>query len=80
MARDIRKTANSAAGPAAEPLTRACLVYRLLRYGREDVKQSMADYEKKLREQQGRSLRRKAAALGHELVSKAAAAPGPVPG
>jgi transposase len=58
----------------------ACLVYRLLKYGREYVKQSMDDYEKKLREQQERSLRRKAAALGYELVSKGTAVPEPVPG
>jgi transposase len=58
----------------------ACLVYRMLKYGREYVKQSLDEYEKKLREQQERSLRRKAAALGYELVSKAAAVPAPVPG
>jgi transposase len=58
----------------------ACLVYRMLKYGREYVKQSLDEYEKKLREQQERSLRRKAAALGYELVSKAAAVPEPVPG
>jgi transposase len=58
----------------------ACLVYRLLKYGREYVKQSLDDYEKKLREQQERSLRRKAAALGYELVSKGTAVPEPVPG
>jgi transposase len=57
----------------------ACLVYRLLKYGREYVKQSLDEYEKKLREQLEHSLRRKAAALGYELVSKAAAVPEPVP-
>ena len=36
------------------------------------------EYEKKLREQQERSLRRKAAALGYDLVSKATTAPEPV--
>jgi transposase len=46
----------------------ACLVYRLLKYGREYVKQSMEAYEKKVREQLERSLRRKAAALGFELI------------
>ena len=55
-------------------------MYRLLKYGREYAKQSMDDYEKKLREQQERSLRRKAAALGYELVSKASAVPEAVPG
>ncbi|HJY87413.1 MAG TPA: IS110 family transposase [Candidatus Acidoferrales bacterium] len=46
----------------------ACLVYRLLKYGRGYVKQSMEEYEKKVREQLERSLRRKAAALGFELI------------
>ena len=56
----------------------ACLVYRMLKYGREYVKQALDEYEKKLREQQERSLRRKAAALGYDLVSKATTAPEPV--
>jgi hypothetical protein len=57
----------------------ACLVYRMLRYGREYVRQSMDDYEKKLRKQQERWLRRKAAALGYELLPKGAAVAEPVP-
>ena len=48
----------------------ACLVYRMLKYGREYVKQSMQEYEQKLRQQQERSLRRKATALGYDLVPK----------
>jgi len=44
----------------------ACLVYRMLKYGREYVKQSMEEYE--TREQQERSLRRKAGLLGFDLV------------
>jgi transposase len=48
----------------------ACLVYRMLKYGKEYVKQSMEDYEKKLRQQMERSLRRKAAALGYKLVAE----------
>jgi transposase len=48
----------------------ACLVYRMLRYGSEYVKQSMQEYEAKIRSQLERSLRRKAAALGYELVPK----------
>lgn len=52
----------------------ACLVYRLLKYGREYVKQSMEVYEKKVREQLERSLRRKAAALGFELIPQGATA------
>ena len=48
----------------------ACLVYRMLEYGTEYVKQSMEEYEQKVREQVERALRRKAAALGYELVPK----------
>jgi len=51
----------------------ACLVYRMLKYGRDYVKQSRDDYEAKIRQQQERSLRRKALALGYELVLKPAA-------
>jgi hypothetical protein len=53
----------------------ACLVYRMLKYGREYVRQSLQEYEQKLREQQEHSLRRKAAALGFDLVAQSAAAP-----
>jgi transposase len=53
----------------------ACLVYRMLKYGRDYVKQSMQDYEKKIRDQQERSLRRKARLLGFDLMPHAAAAP-----
>jgi transposase len=56
----------------------ACLVYRMLKYGREYVRQSLDAYEKKLRSQQERSLRRKAAALGYELVSRVPTVAGPV--
>src|SRR5215472_7359984 len=48
----------------------ATLVYRVLKYGREYVKRSMAEYEQKMREQLERSLQRKAAALGYSLVPK----------
>lgn len=48
----------------------ACLVYRMLKYGKEYVKQSVEQYEQKLKEQLERSLRRKAAALGYTLVEK----------
>src|SRR5262249_21620738 len=51
-----------------------CLVYRLLKYGREYVRRSQEEYEHKLREQQERSLRRRAAALGFDLVAHGAAA------
>jgi transposase len=54
----------------------ASLVYRMLKYGKEYVRQSMEAYERKIKDQVERSLRRKAAALGYELVAKPAAAPG----
>jgi hypothetical protein len=38
------------------------------------VKQSLAEYEKRMREQQERSLRRKARLLGFDLVAHGAAA------
>jgi hypothetical protein len=44
----------------------------MLKYGREYVRQSLAEYEQKLREQQERSLRRKAALLGFDLVAQGA--------
>jgi transposase len=53
----------------------ALLVYRLLKYGVEYVRQSLDDYAAKVKEQMERSLRRKAAQLGYELVPKAATAP-----
>jgi transposase len=52
----------------------ARLVYRMLKYGREYVKQSMEEYESKLKEKLERQLKAKAAKLGFELVPKAAAA------
>jgi transposase len=54
----------------------AGLVYRMLKYGKEYVKQSMEEYERKIKDQLERSLRRKAAALGYELVAKPAAQSG----
>jgi transposase len=54
----------------------ASLVYRMLKYGKEYVRQSMEAYERKIKDQVERSLRRKAAALGYELVAKPPAAPG----
>jgi hypothetical protein len=60
----------------------ACLVYRMLKYGTDYVKQSMEQYEQHVRRQLERSLERKAAALGYALVprppsTEAAAAPVP---
>ena len=53
----------------------ASLVYRMLKYGKEYVKQSLEEYERKIKDQLERSLRRKASALGYELVAKPAAQP-----
>jgi transposase len=46
----------------------ACLVYRMLKYGKEYVQQSIEEYEQKVRKQMERSLQRKAAALGYQLI------------
>jgi hypothetical protein len=48
----------------------ACLVYRMLKYGKEYVQQSLQEYEQKVRKQMERSLQRKAAALGYDLIPK----------
>jgi transposase len=53
----------------------ACLVYRMLRYGREYVRQSVEEYEQRLRAHQERSLHRRAASLGFDLVARGTAAP-----
>jgi transposase len=52
----------------------ACLVYRMLKFGKEYVQQSVQEYEHKVRTQMERSLKRKAAALGYQLI------PMPAPG
>jgi transposase len=49
----------------------ALLVYRALKYGLEYVRQSLEEYAQKVRQQQERGLRRRAALLGYELVPKA---------
>jgi transposase len=53
----------------------ACLVYRMLKYGKEYVRQSIEEYQETIRKQMERSLQRKAAALGYELIPKPTAAP-----
>jgi transposase len=60
----------------------ACLVYRLLKYGKDYVKQGMQEYEQKVRQQRERSLQRQAAALGYQLIPKptAPAEPAAQPG
>src|SRR5262245_57239937 len=50
----------------------ACLVYRMLKDGTDYVKRSLEEYERKVRQQLERALRRKAAALGYQLVPVAA--------
>jgi transposase len=49
----------------------ARLVYRMLKYGRDYVKQDMREYAAKQKEKLEQSLRKKAAALGYELVPRA---------
>jgi hypothetical protein len=46
----------------------ACLAYRMLKHGTEYVQQGMQEYEQKVRGQMERALRRKAAALGYQLI------------
>lgn len=53
----------------------AVLIYRLLKHGGAYVRQSLEEYAVKVREQTERSLKRKAAALGYELVPRGAAPP-----
>ena len=55
----------------------ARLVYRMLKHGTEYVTQSLAEYEAQIREKLEQSLRRKAQALGYELVPKGTIAPAP---
>jgi transposase len=50
----------------------ARLVYRMLKYGTDYVKQSMSEYEAKWREKLERQLKAKASKLGFELVPKGA--------
>jgi hypothetical protein len=52
----------------------ALLVYRLLKNGVEYVRQSVEEYAAKMRDQAERSLRRKAALLGFDVVPKQPAA------
>ena len=52
----------------------ARLVYRMLKYGRDYVKQGMDEYAAKMRTTAERSLRKKAAVLGFELTLRTAAA------
>ena len=53
----------------------ARLIYRMLKYGTEYVVEGMKEYEAKIQAQLERSLKRKAAELGYELMPKAQPAP-----
>jgi hypothetical protein len=55
----------------------ASLAYRMLKHGKDYVKQSMAEYEKKVRQQRERSSDRQAAALGYQLIPRPAGTPTP---
>ena len=50
---------------------------RMLKFGTEYVSRSLAEYEAEVREKLERGLRRKARALGYELVAVAPASPPP---
>ncbi len=55
----------------------ARLVYRILKYSTAYVKQGLEDYQRKLQSQMERALRRKATALGYQLVPRSPAPPEP---
>jgi len=55
----------------------ARLVYRMLKFGTEYVARSLVEYEAQVREKLERSLRRKAGALGYDLVPKGPTAASP---
>src|SRR5262249_61969200 len=52
----------------------AVLVYRMLKFGSEYVKRSVAEYEAKLRAQMERQLKAKATKMGFDLVPPGTAA------
>ncbi len=72
--RRIKSRIGAAGAITATAHKLARLVYRLLKYGQEYVSQSAAESEAKMRAAQERSVRRKASALGFDLVPKAPAA------
>jgi len=53
----------------------ARLVYRMLKHGTEYVARSLLEYEAQVREKLERSVRRKALALGYDLVPRVPPAP-----
>lgn len=74
--RRIRSRIGPAGAITATAHKLARLVYGMLKYGREYVRTSLDAYEQRMRSDQERSLRRKAAALGFALVPSGAAAEG----
>jgi len=46
----------------------ACLVYRMLKYGEEYVTQSMEEYQAKMKANMFKTLKRKATAMGFQLI------------
>jgi transposase len=68
--RRIKSRIGAAGAITATAHKLARLVYRMLKYGQEYVKQDMPTYEAKLKEKLERSLRKKASALGFDLVPK----------
>jgi transposase len=69
--RRIKSRLGAAGAITATAHKLARLVYRMLKYGTEYVKQSQADYEAKMQAKQEQRVLRQAAALGFELVPKA---------
>jgi transposase len=69
--RRIRSRIGAAGAITATAHKLSRLVYRLLKYGLAYVRPSLDAYEAQMRAQQERSLRRKALALGFDLVAQA---------
>ncbi len=74
--RRIRSRIGAAGAITATAHKLSRLVYRMLKYGVEYVRPSLEAYEEQMREQQERSLRRKASALGFALVPQASLSEG----
>ena len=72
--RRIKSRIGAAGAITATARELARLVYRMLKYGRDYVKQSQAEYEAKMKTKPEQLVRRKASALGFELVPKVAPA------
>ena len=68
--RRIKSRIGAAGAITATAHKLARLVYRMLKYGRDYVKQDMQEYEARRKEELERSLRKKASSLGFDLVPK----------